>query len=98
MPVVKRDQLFILGVNFDEQGAVIHYGQHPHDVRVGGQVALQHACRIENSHPDYREDLDDLHRACQRVLANALEDWEGSEPLLPETDEATDDDERGMGE
>lgn len=96
MSEVARDHRYILSIQLDDEGVVVHYTQHPFDVRVEGQVSLQHVARIEASHPDYRDDIEDLVRVARRLLANALEDWETSDPFVPRDED--DDDERGMGE
>ena len=46
-------------------------------------------------HPDYREDLQNLQDHARRVLRNALEDFEESEPFVP-GEGSDEDDERGM--
>ncbi len=90
-------RLEIFALNFDEQSVVVSYMHVPTDVRVGGQVAVQHQARLDIAHPDYAEDIETLQRLARRMLSNALEDFQNSEPWDPETDDDADDD-RGMGE
>lgn len=90
-------RLEIFAVNFDTDSVVVAYMRAPQDVRVGGNVALQHQARLDMSHPDYAEDADNLRRLAQRMLSNALQDFHDSEPWTPEPDEESDD-ERGLGD
>lgn len=85
----------VQSVSFDEGGVTVQYADLK-DVRVEGQVALQHLARIEVSHPDYAEDIEDLQRRALRLLKNALEDWQDSPAWTPEVDD--DDQDEGMGE
>lgn len=85
------------GITFDEQGLVIHYTSST-DVRVGGRLLQTHSLHLHRSHPDYGEDMEALHLKAERILKNALEDFEESEPWVPPADDNEEDDERGMGE
>lgn len=81
---------------FDPTGLVIAY-QDLDDIRVGGAVIQQKTVRLDVGHPDYAEDADGLHRKAVKLLRNALEDFESSEPHRFEQ-EPGDDDGPGMGE
>lgn len=85
----------ITNVGFDPEGLLIQY-MAKDDVRVGGRVLLQHQLRAHASHPDYREDMALLHDLALRVLRNILEDFNESEPHVPETDVEPDED-TGLG-
>lgn len=90
------EHIEIDSVAFHEGGLVISYMRVPTDVRANGSLAQHHQLRLDARHPDYRDDMEDLHRKAVKVLKNALEDFEGSEPWEPAADD--DDDDRGMGE
>jgi len=87
----------ITGVAFEGDRLTISYIDLPTDVRVQGQVVMQRQVQLFMSHPDYNEDALRLHDRVVKVLRNALEDFEASEPYVPEEDD-DEDDERGMGE
>lgn len=91
------EQLEIDSVAFSDAGLVISFMRVPTDVRGKGTLAQHHQLRLDARHPDYRDDMDDLHRKAVKVLKNALEDFEESEPFEPDLDD-DDDDDRGMGE
>lgn len=86
----------IHSIAFDPDGLIISYIEAPTDVRVGGRLVKQHHLRAHASHPDYAEDAQRLHDRAVKVLRSMLEDFEDSEPHVPEDRE--DDDEKGMGE
>lgn len=92
-----RTEHQIQTIVFTDEGAVIQYMTVPTDVRVKGAVVMQHQVQLDARHPDYREDIADLHDRAQRALRNALEDFETSEPWDPREDDE-DDDMRGMGD
>lgn len=80
-----------------DQGPVIEIDYVDTDnMRVGGKVTLLTHAQVHMSHPDYREDGEELLRAAERLLDNALDDWSDSEPVGPELARDEDDDE-GMG-
>ena len=91
-------RLEIFSINFDPESVIVAYMHVPTDVRVDGKVQLQRQARIDLGHPDYADDADMLQRLAQRLLANALEDFEASEPWVPPEADEEPDDERGMGE
>ncbi len=91
------EQTQVSSINFEPDGSVaIHYMRST-DVRVGGHIAQQHVLFVSAGHPDYREDCEALHRKVLRMLDNALEDYEDSEPFEPAEDN-DDDEPRGMGD
>lgn len=87
--------LMIESITFHPEGVVITFFD-PTDVRVGGRAVMSRQISLSRKHPDYEEDMDRLHAKALRVLKNGLEDWTGSEPFVPDTDD--EDDDRGMGE
>ena len=64
-------------------------------LRVQGAVAATHVTHVECLHPAFQDAFDEIGEALRVLLADALDEWENSEPLQPEPDE---DDETGMGE
>lgn len=86
----------IQSISFDEDGVVVQYADS-RDVRVRGQVVMQRLVRIERSHQDYSDDIEEIEHNTKRMLKNALEDWEESEPWVPPVEDDGDDD-KGMGE
>lgn len=82
-------------VAFSPDGDLIEvsYSDLPDDARVGGQVVMMRSLHIDLRHPDYREDAELLVRQATRLVKNALEDWESSEPYVPAEDES----EEGLG-
>lgn len=91
------DEIEVAQVAFDAEGGLIIGYMQSTDVRVQGAVVMQRQVRLDGRHPDYAEDIEALQRKAVKVLRNALEDFESSEPWTPE-DEGDEDDERGMGE
>lgn len=83
-------------VAFTEGGLVVQYAELPTDVRARGRLVMGHQLSISAAHPDYREDIEALYRKTQRLLANALEDFEEAEPYTPEDED--DDEIKGMGD
>lgn len=93
-----RDRKYDIGsVTWTAEGIAIQYMTST-DVRVGGHAMAQHVFNMHGAHPDYAEDIDKLHDRVERVLRNALEDFEESDPWVPELDDEDEDEERGMGE
>lgn len=90
--------LEIHSVQFGEDGLAITFMDVPTDVRVEGRVIQTRSLQLHASHPDYRADMEDLHRRAERVLRNALEDFADSPPFDPEKPGDDEDDEKGMGE
>lgn len=88
----------IYDVTFSDDGVAFQYVVVPDDVRVKGRAVMSHVLQLSAGHPDYREDIRDLHDRARRVLRNALEDFHDSEPWEKPQDDDEDDDERGMGE
>lgn len=86
----------IHNIYFEQSSIVIGYIELPTDVRVDGHAILQHQLRLSAAHPDYGDDAALLHDRVTKILRNALEDFQGSEPWEP--DDEPDDDDRGMGE
>lgn len=87
--------LVIESISFHPEGLVITFFD-PTDIRVGGRAVMSRQISLSRKHPDYEEDMDRLAVRALRVLKNGLEDWNGSEPFVPE-EEDDEDDERGMG-
>lgn len=83
-------------VTFLEDGIVVQYMEST-DVRVKGAVFKTQTLNVSSRHPDYAEDIDGLQRKVVKVLRNALEDFNDSEPYTPDVDDE-EEDERGMGE
>jgi len=76
----------------------ISYTDFPNDVRVGGQVIMERSVTIDLKHPDYEADAALMIGQAQRLLKNALEDFEESEPgFEPEPEKPADDDDEGLG-
>ena len=59
-------------------------------------VLISHSLHLSAEHPDYRFDIQGLRRATEAMLKNALEDYEDSEPFVPDVEDDDLDDE-GMG-
>lgn len=78
--------LQIQSVQFEPDSIVVTF-LDPDEVRVGGKVLLARQMILDRDHPDYGEDAELLHRQAERMVRNALEDWEHSEPVRPEDDE-----------
>lgn len=89
--------LRIFSLTFEPEGVIVSYMDAETDVRVEGQVILQHQIRIHGAHPDYGDDIESLMHRASKLLKNALEDFASSDPWKPE-DEEDPDDEKGMGE
>lgn len=86
----------VQSVSFEDGGLVIQYADMATDVRVGGKVFVGHQAHLSAAHPDYAEAADSLHRKVQRILKEALEDFEDSEPFIPSDED--DDEYREMGD
>lgn len=87
----------IMSAQFDPEGGLVIAYMERYDVRVQGAVVMQKQVRLDPRHPDYGDDIESLQRKVHKVLANALDDFESSEPWEPAEDD-DDDDDRGMGE
>lgn len=87
----------INNVYFEADQLVIGYIELPTDIRVEGKAILQHQFRLSAEHPDYAEDMQLLHDMAVRVLKNAMEDFNATEPFTAKPAEE-DDDDKGMGE
>lgn len=87
-------EIEVHSVTFATEGMAIEYRELPTDVRVRGAVVASHQIQLHAGHPDYREDMERLHRQAVKAVRNALEDFHDSEPYEP----GDDDDEKGMGE
>lgn len=92
---MSRPEVTVTQLAWTDEGLTIQYFTDQ-DLRGLGKVMAQHGLSLHASHPDYREDIERLHDLAVKVLRNALEDFENSEPFRPELEQ--DDDERGMGE
>ena len=87
----------ISGVTFTQGGLIIQWIDLETDVRVKGYVVHQHQVTLDAEHPDYRADIQGLHDKAVRVLRNALEDFEESEPERPDLGPTEEQVELGMG-
>lgn len=87
------DKIDVVAVRFEDRALVIQY-QMPTDVRRTMVISSQ--IMLDRGHPDYGDDYDNLLHKARKVLVNALEDFDQSEPWEPEDDD--EDDEKGMGE
>lgn len=87
----------IHSISFSPDGVAIAYMDVPTDIRVNGAVVAQHQVQISASHPGYRTDILDLIEVARGLLSSALEDFDTTQPFLPEAED-DEDDERGMGE
>lgn len=91
-------EIEVMGVQFDPEGGMVVAFMESTDIRVKGAVVRQQQVRIDGRHPDYGDDIESLQRKIKKVLANAMDDFNDSEPYVPELDDEGDDDDRGMGE
>jgi hypothetical protein len=87
------EKIDVVGIRFEEQALVIQY-QLPTDVRRSMVVSSQ--LMLDRGHPDYGDDYENLLHKARKVLVNALDDFDQSEPWEPP--EEDDDQDRGMGE
>jgi hypothetical protein len=87
----------INSVQFSDDGVAIQYMEVPDDIRVKGMVVRTSYLTVSAAHPDYREDIALLHGRAVKVLRNVLEDFNDSEPYVPEK-EPDEDEDGGMGE
>lgn len=87
----------VQSITFMEDGVVVQYIDTATDVRVKGQVVRQTQLSLSAKHPDYRDDIEGLHVKAVRMLKNALEDFEESDPVLPSDAPDVDEAEKGMG-
>lgn len=92
---MSKPEYTVTQVSWTEEGLAIQYFSD-HDLRAGGKVMAQHGLQLHAAHPDYRQDMELLHDLAVKILRNALDDYESSEPF--KSDEIPEDDERGMGE
>lgn len=92
------ERIDVQSVTFMQDGIVVQYMDLASDVRVKGALVRSQQLSLSSAHPDYRDDIEALHSRVVRVLKNALEDFEDSDPVDPETDQPDEDEEaRGMG-
>lgn len=85
-------------LHFTDEGLTVQYMEVPGDIRSGGALVMGRQLSLSAKHPDYAEDLELLRRSATRVLRNALDDWETSEPMTLEDLEAgVEDEPDGMG-
>lgn len=84
-----------IGFGEDQQGPLVEIAYFDTDnIRAGGHLKLMTHLQLSLEHPDYREDAEELMRVAQRMLDNALEDYEDSEPYVEPREES---DEEGLG-
>lgn len=90
---MELDKIDIVSIQFNERALVIQYqlptGVRKHMVKSEGLV-------LDRGHPDYGDDYEALLYKARRVLVNALEDFDESEPWEP--DDEDEDEDIGMGE
>lgn len=99
--LVADSGLEINTIQWVEGGVAVSYFDSASDARVGGALVKTHQLMISATHPDYREDIYQLARIAERLLANCLEDFDDSEPYEPDVDEDEEADDapiRGMGD
>lgn len=92
----------IRAIHFDDEPAqvVIQYMHLPSDVRAKGHLVATHTLAIGDVE-GWHNEIRDLRMAAQTLLADALEDFEESDPLDMEdvfSDIDPDELELGMGE
>lgn len=77
----------ISSVTFMEDGSVVIVYMDPSsDVRNRGLVAVSHQAHIaRGGNQDYAQEIDDLNDAAVRLLNDALEDFDETEPVGPAT-------------
>lgn len=91
-------KLEVQSLTFVQGGIVVQYMDLASDVRVKGALVLSRQLSISAGHPDYGEDIETLHARVVRVLKNALEDFEDSDPVDTEAEQPNDDEQAmGMG-
>lgn len=89
-----KPKLVISNVAFGDDGIAVTYSDVNNDFR--GQLMQQRTLMMSSAHPDYSDDITELHDRVVAVLCNALEDWGDSTPEAP-TGEGEASDPRGMG-
>lgn len=68
----------IATVAFEPQGMVVQYIDTD-EVRLKGQVVMSRQLAI-GATDEYREEIGEIREAVERLLADALSDWEDAEP------------------
>ena len=89
----------VRAVHFDDGEVTIQFTDFPADIRVKGQVVVLKQAVIDLRHRDYAEDASLLEAQVQRLLRNAMDDFDDSEPYEPprEPVPGDDDDDEGLG-
>jgi hypothetical protein len=80
----------VSSVQFIEDGSVVLVYMDPSsDVRNRGLVVQSHQIHIARGQDakDYGDEIDMLVDAAKRLLDDALDDWESTEPVGPATDD-----------
>jgi hypothetical protein len=85
-------------IQFGKDAVIVSFMEMPSDVRVEGKVVRQQRVSLSYRHPDYAEDAEALELLAQRMLRNAMEDFNESPPFTPEPGDDDDDDDEGMGQ
>lgn len=77
----------ISSVQFMEDGSVVILYMDPSgDVRNRGLVAMSRQLHISRGgNQDYAQEIDDVNDAAMRLLVDALEDFDETEPVGPAT-------------
>lgn len=87
----------VQSITFMDDGLVVTYMDVDTDIRVEGKVVRSSQLSVSAKHPDYRDDIEGLHARVVRVLKNALEDFEESDPVNPDDARPPSQDEQELG-
>jgi hypothetical protein len=94
---VAEQKLEIQSITFMQDGIVVQFLDVSSDIRNKGALVLSRQLSISAAHPDYRDDIEGLHHRAVRVLKNALEDFEDTDPVDPAAAPDEEEQELGMG-
>lgn len=87
----------VQNVSFEAEGLLISYVRDD-NIRKDGALVLMHQVFIA-PHPDYYDALVDVKKQIEKLIEDAIEDWETAPVVEPnvEDEDPDDDDDEGMG-
>lgn len=91
-------EVVVSSLEFSEEGVQVQYMTVPDDIRDDGRLVSSHMIAISVRQDEVGDDVTLLREAAERLVQNALTEFEDSEIVEPSADVEDEDDDRGMGD
>lgn len=96
-PIKAASVVHIQAVQISPAELTVAFAIEPDDLRLQGSLAMQRQLSIDRVHDNYRSRIDQIEELLKEVVAEAVSDFDGSEPFVPPADVSEDQLEMGLG-